>query len=517
MVKVHAIIASSLILAGVTVAAEPLARPEHVQRLVDAAGGSGAVTVERIQQDVELASDVRGDVCVLRVPWTSLVPGEEDRISDRAQRSAAELPAGQRRQAVQQITTHTMQVWWVPLANHPAPGMQVRRELKPLVFADDTPREIIHLGNDEQFAWYAAVGVMQWPELQRRLDLTGGDDVIGMALARLAGLRPDVPTACRCYTAIADYGRERAVASINGLIFDGSIHRSAIIRAMHTVGDDEVTEWLIGVADSPDAKVAAAARWALLKTPRQGAADLYVKWLTDGAGKADVTAELAACMAVDARDAAGGVRDVLAKPNSLDEYLLAFRFHRQLVGAPIDKDMEHAANVIMTADDHSPGEREQVVDRTARAIVVLTRAEDAEAAAALGIELAVCESGGASAVGLYILDELQDQQGKKMVEAIATECRDRKDSRRLSHLAEILRMFNRGEGGGTAQGLGGSFSFQRFSLPMDAGPGKPDPSGRADPNSGKVIGPSKVGPAEEKVPVPSITVPAVDPNKLPGK
>ena len=439
---------------------QPSARPGHVQRLVDALGGDGAsgVTIRHLEQDVEAGPSVRGDTCVLRVPWLALAPADEQLRTERVHRALTELPAGQRRAAVERATAHTMQVWWVPLAHHPAPGKEVRKSLKPHGLPNDARREIVHLGNDERFAWYAAIGVMHWPELQRKLDLAGGDDPMDMALARLTGLRPESSVACLCYRAVAAHGRGRAVSAIDGLIFDGSAHRGELIRAMSAVGDQPVTDWLISLASSPDAKVAEAARWALLEQPRPDAAELYVAWLAEGAGRDDVCRELRACIAVGAGGASASLPTVLDKPSSLAEYLAAFRFHRELAGQPIDENMVAAAADIMSAAD-APAENEratELANRTARAVYVLSTTDDIQAAAALGIELAVCKSDLAAEAGVQILAELPDEKGKKMVQNLAAECRDRRDSRRLGKLALTLGLAQPGAGGGG--------TFTRFNL-----------------------------------------------------
>lgn len=437
---------------------QPPARPGHVQQLVDALGGDGAsgVTIRGLERDVEVGPSVRGDTCVLRVPWSALAPADEQLRTERMHRALTELPAGQRNQAVDRLTTHTMQVWWVPLAHHPAPGMEVRKSLKPNRMPDER-REIVHLGNDEQFAWYAAIGVMHWPELHSKLDLAGGDDPMDMALARLTGLRPESSVARLCYRAVTAHGRGRAVAAIDGLIFDGSAHRGELIRAMSAVADQPVTDWLISLVSSPDAKVSEAARWALLEQPRPDAAELYVAWLAEGAGRDDVCRELRASIAVGASGAAASMPAVLDKPSSLAEYLAAFRFHRELAGQPIDQDMVAAAADIMSADASAENEQAtELADRTARAVYVLSSTDDVQAAAALGIELAVCKSDLAAEAGVQILAELPDEKGKKMVQGLAAECRDRNDSRRLRKLALIL--------GHAQPGPGGGGSFTRFDL-----------------------------------------------------
>jgi len=439
---------------------QPPVRPAHVQRLVDALGGDGAggVTIRHLEQDAELCPSIRGDTCVLRVPWSALAPAEEELRTERVHRALTELPARQRRAAIERATAHTMQVWFVPLAQHPAPGKEVRKSLKPHGLPNDARREIVHLGNDEHFAWYAAISVMHWPELQSELDLASGDDPMDMALARLTGPRPELSVARLCYRAVAAYGRGRAISAIDGLIFDGSAHRGELIRAMSAVADQSVTDWLISLVSSPDAKVAYAARWALLEQPHPDAAELYVAWLAEGAGRDDVCRELLACIAVGAGGAAGSLPAVLDKPASLAEYLAAFRFHRELAGQPIDEDVVAAAADIMSAAD-APAEdarATELADRTARAVYVLTTTDDTQAAAAMGIELAVCKSDLAVEAGVQILADLPDEKGKKMVQGLAAECRDRDDSRRLSKLALILGLDQPGPGGGG--------TFTRFNL-----------------------------------------------------
>jgi len=486
---------------------QPPARPGHVQQLVDALGGDGAsgVTIKRLERDVEVGPSVRGDTCVLRVPWSALAPADEQLRTESMHRALTDLPAGERNQAVDRLTTHTMQVWWVPLAHHPAPGREVRKSLKPNRMPDER-REIVHLGNDEQFAWYAAIGVMHWGELHGKLDLAGGDDPMDMALARLTGLRAESSVARLCYRAVAAHGRGRAVSAIDGLIFDGSAHRGELIRAMSAVGDQPVSDWLISLVSSPDAKVASAARWALLEQPRPDAAELYVAWLAEGAGRDDVCRELRACIAVGASGAAASLPAVLDKPSSLAEYLAAFRFHRELAGQPIDQDMVAAAADIMSAGDAQAEDEPAtgLADRTARAVYVLTTTDDIQAAAALGIELAVCRSDLAAEAGVQILAELPDEKGKKMVQGLAAECRDRDDSRRLRKLAIILGLDQPGPGeGGTLT----RFNRRRFDCTIRVQPvvpnigppspniGPPSPNiGPPSPNIGNLgqLGPSKL-------------------------
>ena len=511
MNRVGALILPVLLAAGPLIATEQSdgqpSRPPHVQRLTDALGGEDAVTISRFQQDVELSDAVRGDLCVLRVEWSSLSPADQQARAQRLQRAMTELPASQRREAVDRLTApHAMQIWWVPLAHHPAPGLAVRRALRPYPMRDDTRREIVHIGNDDQFAWYAAVGVMHWPELQRRLGLTSGDDPMEMALARLANLRPEAPIARRCHRAIADCGRERAVAAIDELIFDGSRHRVELVRAMSGVEGDLIARWLIGLTASPDRKVAAAARWSLLQHPRLLAADLYVAWLAEGAGEQDVSGELRACLAVNARQAAQSVEIVLNKPYSLDEYLTAFRFQRQLTGQPIRRDMEDAAAAIMSASTNTrpgtpnrPAPVLEPADRAARAIYVLTTTDDVEAAAALGIELAVCESRLANDAGLQILGQLPSERGTQLVESLASQCRDRDDVRLLKRLAIMLGLAQDRAQRGGSQPLGSFAGFTPVRFRLD---NRLQPMANVGPAArfqGPKLGLQQVGPARIQV------------------
>ena len=275
---------------------------------------------------------------------------------------------------------------------------------------------------------------------------------------------------------------------------------------MSGVEGDQVARWLVGLAGSPDRKVAAAARWSLLQHPRGLAADLYVAWLAEGVGEREVAGELRACLAADARQAAQSVEIILNKPYSLDEYLTAFRFQRQLTGQPIHRDMEDAAAAIMSASTDAPPETPdqsepalEPADRAARAIYVLTMTDDVEAAAALGIELAVCEFQLASDAGLQILGQLPSERGTQLVESLASQCRDRGDVRLLKRLAIMLGLSQDRAQRGSGPPLGHftGFAPARFRLDnrlqptVNVGPG-----GRFQ---GPGLGLQQVGPARIQV------------------
>ena len=118
---------------------------------------------------------------------------------------------------------------------------------------------------------------------------------------------------------------------------------------------------------------------------------------------------------------------------------------RKLTGQPISPQLQAAAEQIkqLASPQRSDAETKR---QAVQAVEAITAANDTEAAAVIGVELALLRarrSGGSSVVnqaGLYILQGLPDGAGEKFVRRVASTCAAPQDARRLQAIAIHLAL-----------------------------------------------------------------------------
>ncbi|KKO03630.1 hypothetical protein LCGC14_0095580 [marine sediment metagenome] len=448
--------------------------PYYVQQLLGAFPASqagGAPEVDLFLPNVPLADGIRGPTCLIRVP-AELIHGRAATRAAAARASwvLSNLPDDQWRQSLDQATHVYVQFWCVPLADYAKAGAELQKRLRPHR-RNGRRAEIVHLGNGQNYAVFACLPQMRWPVLQQRLKLAGGADPIDAAMTLLQRIDAKSDLAALCYQTLALRGAE-SIEAVEYLIAIGSPHRSGAIRAMQTCDSADVTDWLIGLVASEDRLVFRAARRALLDRPRQQARALYVSWLAQRAGKTSVEAELEACAAVGATEAAAPLATVLRKPFRLREFLRALWLRRELTGHPISPQLQAAAEQVKQLA--GPHRSEAETKRQAiQAVEAIAAANDTEAAAVIGVELAVLRtrrSGGSSVVnraGLYILQHLPDGAGEKFVRQVAATCAAPQDVRRLQAIAIHLALVARSHANSQKSGRRRPLSVSR---PRVAGP-----------------------------------------------
>jgi hypothetical protein len=479
---------------GIGCADEP-EYPAHVQHLLDGispAGQGPEATIRRFNQGVSVAQGVPADVCIVRLAWPNDLSEADLRRLDRLET----LSATERQELLDRTREHTIQVWWVPLAYHPALGEEFRTLLRPYPIAGEEPRPIVYLGNDGTYAWYVAMGTMRWGLMQQALGLTGGDDPVACAEAHLDAHGPTSAVTRRCMITIGFQPSGVYMEVTDRLIFNGSPHRAGMIAMAANHGDPEITRWLEGMTQASDSVVAQAAREVLLNYPRVDAEETYLAWLDADAGNANVEALLSVFQALELPSVAPYLDRVLASPDSIAEYLQAYRLQRELADNPIDETVDLAAAYIRgernfltedVAGELSP------LEQAERAVHVMTNTSDQAGAVALAVPMAMSSDETVCEVGLYVLASTADRSGRVLVERLKNTCEDTRDVARLRRVYQVLTAWE------NAQRPGGTPRLRAFARRAPGG-GPARPGVRPTVNIGRINigrgggGPSGAGP-----------------------
>ncbi len=411
--------------------------PAHVQHLIDSISNGPEVTVRRFQESQSVAQGVPADNCIIKLTWETDFSEAELRKLDRLDT----LSPAERQELLDRTREHTIQIWWVPLAHHPVPGEDFKSLLKPYPIAGEEARPVIHLGNDDTYAWYAAFGTMRWGLMQKALDLEGGDDPVAYAEAYLASHAPGTAVAWRSMITIVYQGQATYMEVTDRLIFEGSRHRATMIEMAGELLSAEVTAWLVDLTTSGDNKVAQAARDTLLAFPRPEAEATYLAWLNSGAGKEDVRSVLKACMALELQSAKPYLQRILSSPHNLEEYILAYSFGRSLEGNPIDDMVDLAASYICGHREFLTEEVAEELDsfeQAQRAVHVLTHTDDVAGAITLAVAMSISNDETVREVGLYTLASTDDQSGRVLVGKLMNCCDDDREAGRLKRVHQVL-------------------------------------------------------------------------------
>jgi hypothetical protein len=331
--------------------------------------------------------------------------------------AAMRLPEPERLKTMNRIDDH-IQIWGVvqPAGAEP----DIKRMLVPTDLPHQQHRDLFCLGQDQGLTWYGFMPIYEFAFLEKTLSLNGED--LLLPLIRGVGIEDQgSKTQNTCMGLLAGQGA-RALPAIDDAISTRLPQRANLVRAMGTARDKAVTTWLLGLLASTDADAAQAARWTLLLSPREEAADRYVQWLADGAGKREVQHELSACQILKIKAAAASLPKVLAVPASVYDYRQALEMSHEFAGKPAMPEQILAAEKLI----HESGSDGPTFDQTKvnQAVETILAADDPEDAAAVGMSLAVFTSkGGAREIqraGVEILRRVPRGEGKRVAGLMAT-------------------------------------------------------------------------------------------------
>ena len=293
-------------------------------------------------------------------------------------------------------------------------------------------REIFYLGGNQGFDWYGFMTVYDFANVEKKLSLQG-EDILPILIRNMTVKDPDgsTGTSYSCFRMFGEQG-VKAIPFIDKAIADRSPQQYGMIGAMTFCTDKAVTQWLMGLVDSPDAKVTIHARWALLNPPRKEAADLYVKWLAENIGKREVLNELMACWKVNLNGTAALLPKILASPAGFYDYSTALKMTHELAGKPgMPKELDAARQEISEFGDNAPWRETKNYDpeKVRRAVETILRAEDPRDAAITGLGIALI--GGKGGVGpatheagVEILRRTPNGEGKRLVRLLVQTARN---------------------------------------------------------------------------------------------
>ena len=176
------------------------------------------------------------------------------------------------------------------------------------------------LGTAAGAALYGYLRIYDFVELEKKLPLAGGDDVLAAIIRGMNVTDTGNATANGCEMLLGEEA-PAALPTIDKAIADHLPEPYRFLRAMHVSKDPAVTGWLKRLTGDSNAEIATAARETLLQSPRTEAADLYAKWLADGAGKRP---RLSRACSLPGNQAPGcgccGLPTILATPASVLNY-----------------------------------------------------------------------------------------------------------------------------------------------------------------------------------------------------
>jgi len=383
---------------------------------------------------------IAGGVLLQRTRWDLLYVGQSVVRGLGRRAKYMKLPEAERLKHMRRVDNF-VQIWWVPLADAPGAGPELKRHLKPTSRFHELHREVAFVGRDSRFAWYLYAPIQDWVRVQKKLSLGGGDSVLAGLIRGLGVKDRHGTTALGCHWLLGDVG-PAAIGALERVIATKHPRRHKAIRAVGRHRSGAMTAWLMRLTTAPDKEVSGAARAVLLHPARKEARALYVKWLDEGAGKRWVYRELGACSEADARAAAPILTRILASPHRISEYRQAFELSRRWAGRPIAAPLLEAAETIVRAG-HSMGSRKPNQVKLAAGAKVLVDSTDDEAAAVIGLSLALYVSKGnyvaTRRTGMEILRKLRGGQGAKLAAHLGKVCRHIGDQLAAQRIATTLK------------------------------------------------------------------------------
>ncbi len=390
--------------------------------------------------EVDLTGGLRaGTVLLQRTRWVMKFVGQSMVRSLQLRSQYMRLDEVARKK---HMTRHVdfVQVWWVLRANIRSNPAELKKRLKPTGRPHSKHREVAFLGLDSRFAWYVYAPILDWVQIQRKLSLGSGDDAMA-ALVRGLGVKDKHDaTQVGCFYQLSDQGA-KAISALETAIAGKHPQRGQAILGVGRNQGKVVTSWLMRLVGSPDQVVAKAARSAVLYPPRKAAASLYVKWLAAGVGKRWVGRELSACAVVKAQGAAQYIPRILASPHRVSEYRQAFMLRRSLANKPVSQGLLDAEQRVIRAG-FAMGSRQPDSAALAAGIKALLGSPDSEAAAVIGLSLALFVSKGnyeaTNKAGREILKKIPGDQGLMLVVHLSKALRDLGDQGAVQRVVSAL-------------------------------------------------------------------------------
>ncbi len=384
---------------------------------------------------VRLAGGATAQTVVLRETlWTLRNMPQSAAASSKLETEARQLPEAKRRELMDRTDDH-IQLWLVSLAEHPRADAAWKPQLTPEPLTNQYHRELAFLGEGRGYAWFGWMPIFEWIRLQAELHLEQGDDPLAGAARGLAIEDRSSRTANSADGNLSEAGVS-ALPYLKPLLASTDNFQRAL-SVLSRIPGPEATSLLLGYADSTNRPVAARARYLLEFYPRAEVADYYFKWLQQDAGRAPVLQLLDACAKIDQPRLAPLLPRVLVAPKSQFELRRAFELSRSISGQGIPPALLEAEKTIKVHGYRSgTNSNPQKVES---AMSELIHAQDVEAAACIGISLALAttkgDMGPANQAGVSVLKSLPDGRGRHMAKALYDSCEDAWVRERLSEVA----------------------------------------------------------------------------------
>lgn len=355
------------------------------------------------QPSVEVGGQ-RGYRIVLRTSWRD-APADyapQQQQTDGAEEKRLALAAKQGNWATKHADWHFV---LVPLGDKKLPD-DAKRDILWNVPDEKEFRLPVALGEGGGFAWFTFTSVLEQHFVRKKLQLTGGDDPLQLALLTLSHRDQALGflfTECG----------EQGFTALDQVTHAGDdpqnvVRKCNAIRDMNEFRDERATARLIKLYfSSRNNEVKQAAATALIGKPLRPEASLAYIDMISHFGRSSEAIDI--CMELGLKDALPAIGTIVEKPSSLRNYLRAYNAYRQLSGKPIEAKLIEAADVLLKQVIHEPDKR-PTPDELAIARRAIATSADVDGAAYLGFSLLVFQTKGsgspAAKDGMEILKAL---------------------------------------------------------------------------------------------------------------
>lgn len=373
-----AIVAITFMLPAPSIAQDLAARfDRQIQKIVTELGYTDGTQIRQVRVGGRPAY-----MAILkRTQWQWKGPGPQStKLSREMYEQAMQLPEERRLEVMDRFNDHIV-LWGFTEPN----TLPRTKEILPI---PEDPhrrrRDRFYLGKTEELVWFGYTPFQEFANPAMQVWFTG-DNVVTELMRGMNIRDANNETSENCAYLL---GRQGAVAfpQIDLLLRQAHVRRGSVIRALGELDDPAVTQWLIDHINSRDVIVAGATRASLLDHPRAQAAEFYVKWLEEGAGKRSVQYELGACIVVKPAAAQPALQKVLESPDGIFEYRQALELSRELAGKPISPALlaaEEQIRLFGASDEETPPDPQKVKEATETIFV----SNDPQTAAAIGVRL----------------------------------------------------------------------------------------------------------------------------------
>lgn len=411
----------------------------HTLAASDDLRGMIATITNRWRQQIEAPNEVtlNGDTKAVHLLFSQTrweFKTQDQILDNRKRQDAMKLSEADRLKVMNRLDDFT-EMWFVRLADNPGAGPTLKLAFQPGSRGNQYHRELAYLGTTDSFACFAFMPIYEWTSLQVTLNCQGGDDPLAAAVRGLSIEDRGSMTANGCSDILASAGG-KAVSYLKPLL--STTNSSKAIRSLIYNKSSEATDLLLECAKSANPELVSVAKHYLSALPRAEAVELYFQWLAEDAGRTNVLHLLRACAQFDKPRLAPILPRVLASPSSAHELRLAFELSRSLAGKKIPEHLIAAETVIRQFNAKSTnGPTQQEFEA---AVTELTQAKDVEAAACIGVSLAVASGKGlpsqVNQAGISILTNLPNRQGREMAKVLWNSCADDNVKRRLKEVVD---------------------------------------------------------------------------------